>query len=83
MCRMLRRISSYSGPSPTSKISGDLHPREDRGAAAQEELAGLAVEDHVTEWTGREPPLRAQVAHRAMKALAAHGGVGVIETRKL
>ena len=62
---------------------GDLHPREDRRAGAQEELARLAVEHHVAERARGEPALVAQLAPSLMEALPAQRRVGVVEHREL
>jgi hypothetical protein len=57
----------------------ELEAGERRGAAAQEELAGLAVEDEHRELVARQPAPAAQVEHGLVEAPAAQVGREVVE----
>jgi hypothetical protein len=57
----------------------DLHPGEREAAAAQEELAGRAVQRDVPERHGREPAAAAQLAQGGVEGGAAQRLVGVVE----
>ncbi len=62
---------------------GDLHAGEREAPAAQEELAGLAVDGHAAERHRRQPALLGELGHRGVEALAAQLRVQVVEARQL
>ena len=63
---------------------GHRQPGELRRLGAQEELAGLAIDHHVSERAGEEPVAAAlQLAHRGAVALAAQLLIGVVKLRKV